>query len=237
MNLFFSDIKSIARSPVLLCSLLSPVIIALFLLYCFPLFSGSYGSGDVIAYMRYYSLTSITLIFAIPFIYGLLFSIIHLKKLHPPGNMGADSPVRIDKSVLISRMALSSALSFILVLPVIYVTDPVSTEGWLRSVYAAFLLAITAPFIFILAVSFSGGWKKKAVSVLYLLFLITVPAGLLLHHPWSYFIFFSQFYWAAWAWVVVTPAESLVYGMISAVITAILTVKCFRHFIRNSGTD
>jgi hypothetical protein len=238
MNLIISDIKSIARAPILLCALLSPLIIALLLLYGFPLLSSAIWSDDAMSYLRYYSLTAISLISSIPFIYGILFSFIHLKELHSVINNEDETLDLSTKSLLISRAALSAILSLVMILPVIYITDAVSTEGWLRSIYAAFLLAITAPFIFIFATGFERdrkGWK--ILFLIAVIFLITVPSGLLLHHPWNYFIFFSPFYWTGWAWVIVSPAESLVYGMISMALTAIFTVICFRNFIRNNGTD
>jgi len=236
MNLFIADIKSIISAPSRLCALLSPVIFTLFLLYLFPFISGFNRPEDALSYGRYYSLTAITLVSAIPFIYGILFSFVHLKEVHPLSSGRADVRIPGTKSILISRMAISSVLSFILVLPVIYITGAVSSEGWLRGIYAAFLLAITAPFIFIFSTCFSHDRKSwKIISLISVIFLITVPSGLLLHHPWNYFIFFSPFYWTGWAWVITSPAESIVYGMISLAITAIFSLICFRDLIRNSG--
>ena len=113
-------------------------------------------------------LTAITLISSIPLIYGLLFSFIHLTESRfrqRADQMNSDAV----SNASYSRMAFSAFLSFIMVLPVIYLTDPVSTEGWLRSIYAAFLLAVMAPFIFLFA---SWLWKRK--SQIIILFLVSV---------------------------------------------------------------
>jgi hypothetical protein len=235
MKLLISDIRSISRVPILFCALFSPVFITLFLLYIFPLISGFTSSDDIFLYKRYYTVTAITLISAIPFIYGLLFSFIHQGEYHSPGNNDEFANKDV-KWHIYMRMGFSVFLSFSIVLPVIYLTDAVSTEGWLRSIYTAFLLAIMASFIFLFIVGFAGMIKNlKVLSLISLIFLITVPSGLLLHHPWNYFAFFSPFYWLSWAWVIASPAESLLYGIISLSVTATCMRIFYRSFLRNSG--
>jgi hypothetical protein len=236
MKLFISDIRFIARRPLLLTALLSPVIFTLFLFYLVPFISGLNRHEDALSYGRYYSLAAITLISAIPFIYGLLFSFVHMNEFHIGSIEGTEFLVTEAKSILISRLVISAVLSFIMVLPAIYITGAVSTEGWLRSIYAAFLLAITTPFIFIFSAGFSGNrTKRKFPALISILFLITVPAGLVLHHPWSYFAFFSPFYWLSWAWVIPSPGDSLIYGIISLVLTSAGILIFYRYFLRNSG--
>ena len=237
MKLFISDIKFIAYRPVLLSAFLSPVIFTLFLLYLFPLISGLNRHEDALSYGRFYTLTAITLVSAIPFIYGILFSFVHLNELHYFSSERAEVHVPGTRSILISRMVISAVLSFILVLPVIYITGAVSSEGWLRSIFVAFLLAVMTPFILLFSVAFAGDRKNwKLIALISVLFLITVPVGLLLHHPWNYFAFFSPFYWLSWAWVIPSPSESLMYGIISLASTSAWMLIFYRYFLRNSGT-
>jgi hypothetical protein len=238
MKSLLSDIKFIASRPLLLTALLSPVIFTLFLLYLFPFISGLTRHEDPLSYGKYYSLTAITLISAIPYIYGLLFSFVHLKEHYSISSPGTEYHIAGTKSVLISMMSVSAVLSFILVLPVIFITGAVSTEGWLRSIYAAFLLGINASFIFIFSTCFASDRKSRTfLSLISLIFLIALPSGLVLHHPWNYFLFFSPFYWSGWAWVIASPSESIVYGMISLTITVIFSAICFSHIIRKSGSS
>jgi hypothetical protein len=235
MKLFISDINYIARRPLLLSALLSPVIFTLFLLYLFPFIAGLTRHEDALSYGRYYSLTAITMISATPYIYGLLFSLVHLKEHYSFSSPGTDYRIAVTKSVLISRMSISAVLSFIMVLPVIFITGAVSTEGWLRSIYAAFLLSMTAPFIFIFSAGLASDRKSwTLLSLISVIFLIALPSGLVLHHPWNYFLFFSPFYWSGWAWVIASPSESIVYGTISLAITAIFCLICFRYIFRKS---
>jgi hypothetical protein len=72
------------------------------------------------------------------------------------------------------------------------------------------------------------------LSVISIMFLVTVPSGLMLHHPWSYFAFFSPFYWISWAWVVASPAESLIYGAISVLITSAGMLIFYRCILKNN---
>ena len=236
MTLIISDIKSVSRVPVLLCAFLSPVFITLFLVYLFPPIFGLTRSADAFTYVQYYSVCSVTLISAIPFIYGLIFSYIHLTEFQSRFNKDTEKPGKYGGRTLLIRMVVSSLISFPMVLTAIYLTDAVSTEGWLRSIFASMLLAIMAPFIFLFVAGFSRGRNnRKLMSIISLIFLITAPAGLLLHHPWNYFAFFSPFYWISWAWVIGSPAESIIYGVISTLIASACMFVCYRCFIKKSG--
>jgi len=236
MKLFISDIRFIARRPLLLTALFSPVIISLFLLSLFPHISGLARYEDAFSWSRYYSVIAVTLISAIPCIYGLLFSFIHLYKLPLADNNKNAISAGEPKWLLKSRIAAVTFLTFGIVLPVIFLTNPVDTEGWVRSIYAAFLLAIMAPFIFLFTACFGCNRKKwKLYSLISLTFLITVPTGLLVHHPWNYLEFFSPFYWLSWAWVIGLPAESLMYGSISLAIAVVSMLFFYRSFLRYSG--
>ena len=235
MSLFNSDIKFIANRPLLLTALVLQVIFTLLLLHFFPFISGLTRLDNAFLFDRYYTVTGITLIAGIPFIYGLLFSFINLKELHSVNNAGDLVRIPVTKTALLGRMSISAILSFIILLPLIYITDAVSTEGWLRSIYAAFLLAITAPFIFLFTSGFARDRKSwRIISLISVIFLITLPSGLLLHHPWNYFIFFSPYYWTGWAWVIASPSESILYGMISLAISVLLSLMCYRHIFRKS---
>jgi hypothetical protein len=233
LKLFISDIRYTIRIPLLLSALLSPVIIALSLLYLYPVVSGFTRSGDMSSNGSYYSVIAVTLISSIPLIYGQLFSFIHLRESGSQSYNRAGKVIMEAKSHLRIRMVISASLCFIFVLPVVYLTDPVSTEGWLRSIYATFLLSVMTLFIFLFAICFTADIKKRKILLLvFALFLITVPSGLLLHHPWNYFIFFSPFYWFSWAWVIASPAESVLYGTISMALTATGMLIICRYLAR-----
>jgi hypothetical protein len=233
LKLFISDIKYILRVPALLFALLWPVIITLFLLYLYPVISGLVRSEAVPSYGRYYTVTAITLIASVPFIYGLLFSFTHMKESHSPGNNIPDTAKKDAGRNLIMRMLYSAFLNFITVLPAVYLTDAVSTEGWLRSIYAAILLTVMTSFIYLFATCIARVIENLKIAILVsAILLVTVPAGLLLHHPWNYFIFFSPFYWVSWAWVIPSPAESLTYGIISLLIAAASMLIFYRYYSR-----
>jgi hypothetical protein len=169
--------------------------------------------------------------------YGLLFSFIHGKQYPASGN---DEGIETDpgRNSLIARLEVSAILSFITALPVIYLTDPVSTEGWLRGIYAALLLAFNAPFIFLLITCCrTGGLRGLVFSILTVMLLLAVPSGLLLHHPWNYLAFFSPFYWVGWAWVITAPGESVLYGIISLAVTAAGIAIFYRVYRRKRGSE
>lgn len=232
-NSFRADIKFVGRDPMLLVAMSAPVIITLLIKLLFPLISGFILSKTGFHFDNYYTVFALTLLPIIPMLLGIVYAFILLDEndthilqviaVTPAGK----------KNFLYMRMITPAFLSFILVLMSIFITNPVPTEGWLRTVFIAFMLSLQAPFIFLFIGSLSGNKVEGlAYSKLYGIFLIAVPLGLILHHPWNYFMFFSPLYWISWSWVTSIPGESLIYGGISLVITLGGIILLFRHFLR-----
>jgi len=217
----------------LLVAMSAPVIIILFVKLVFPLISGFILSKTGFHLENYYTIFALTLLPVIPMLLGIVYAFILLDEndthilqviaVTPAGK----------KNFLYMRMITPAFLSFILVLVSIFITNPVPEEGWLRTVFIAFMLSMQAPFIFLFIGSLAGNKVEGlAYSKLYGIFLIAVPLGLILHHPWNYFMFFSPLYWIGWSWVTSIPGESLIYGGISMVITIGGIILLFRHFLR-----
>ena len=232
-NSFKADIKFIRRDPMLLMAISAPFIIILILKLVFPVLVQFIFSKTSFNLANYYSIVALTMIPVIPLLFGLVYAFILLDEndthilqviaVTPAGK----------KNFLYMRMITPAVLSFIMVLISIIITDPVPGEGWLRTIFVSFLFSIQAPFIFL----FIGGLASNkiegmALSKLYGVFLIAVPLGLILHHPWNYFAFFSPLYWISWAWVTPLPMESLTYGAIALLVTAGCVLMFFRHFLR-----
>lgn len=218
--LFISDMKYIVSVPVLLSGMLSPFLLALFLFLLSLLAPG-----------RYYSLTALTLIAAIPIVYGLVFSQVLIKPGPTISSDRSNEPINF----LTGRITFSAMTGFVVLIPVIFLTDAVPDQGWLRSIYASVLFAVMAPFMLLLSVCLAGTFRQRIILTLVIAaFLIMLPVGLMLHHPWNYFAFFLPFYWAVWAWVIASPAESLLYGIISLGISAVCVFLLYHHFCRRS---
>jgi hypothetical protein len=131
------------------------------------------------------------------------------------------------------KMLVPVFLSFILVLFTIIFTKPVPEEGWLRIIFVSFLLALQTPFTILFIGSITGNKILVfAVSKLHGVFLIAVPIGLMLHQPWNYITFFSPYYWISWAWITAYPGESLLFGVISMVITIGSIILLVRYFLK-----
>jgi hypothetical protein len=177
----------------------------------------------------FYSLIVITLVSVIPVISGIIFAII------PVEDIRISTLVQYDKiNPLYARIIISVSISFVLLFLTIILSKPVPTEGWLRNLFVIFLLAIQAPFVFLLITSFSKNKiSRTVISLLCLIFLIAAPAGVMMHHPWNYFTFFSPLYWIIWTWIVQSPAESMIYASIAILITVCVMIVCIRHFLKN----
>jgi len=183
----------------------------------------------------YYTIIAITLISAIPAVFGFIFAFISLNN-SDLNKLNFDPATPADKkSFLCIRLIVPTLLSIITVFITVLITDPVPSEGWLRSVFVTFLLSVQSPFILLFIVNFSNSRPKVILlSILYGIFLVTVPLGLLIHHPWNYLLFFSPLYWTSWSWVTYSPSESLLYGAISVAISFGCIVWFYSHLLRKN---
>jgi len=236
LNSFTNDCRYIVRDPILMASVLYPLITILFLRFAVPPVSELIFSKTGFRLELYYTIIAITLVSAIPAVFGFIFASLHLNNSEL-NRINIDQAVPANKkSFLYFRMIEAILLSIITVYLTGLITDPVPSEGWLRSLFVTFLLSVQSTFVLLFILSFSGS-RAKAIFLtkLYGIFLITVPLGLLLHHPWNYAIFFSPLYWISWAWVAYTPSESLFYGAISIVISFGFIIWFYRHFTRKNN--
>lgn len=233
LNSFRTDIKFIVRDPMLLLASLAPLFLILFLKFVFPLIADLIYKKFVFDLYSYYSIAAITMVCVIPMLFGMVYAFILLDEndaqilqvisVTPAGRL----------NFLYMRMLVPLFLSFIMILLTIILTQPVPSEGWLRTLFITSLLALQAPFTFLFIGSFSGNKVEGlAFSKLYGVFLIAVPLGLILHHPWHYFAFFSPLYWISWAWVTSYPGESLLFGAISMAITSGSIIIFLRYFLK-----
>jgi len=233
LNSFKADIKFIARDPMLLLAILAPFMLILFLRLVFPLISDFIYIKTAFQLHIYYTIAAITMVSIVPMLFGMAYAFILLDEndLHILQVIAVTPAGK--KNFLYMRMIVPAFLSFIMVLFTIVLTNPVPTEGWLRTVYVSLLLAVQCPFVFLFIGSLAGNKVEGLVlSKFYGIFLVAVPLGLLLHHPWNYFAFFSPLYWVSWAWVTSIPAESLLYGAISMIITLGGILIFFSHFFK-----
>ena len=233
LNSFKADIKFIARDPMLMMAFLAPFMLILFLRLVFPLLSDFIFIKTAFRLYNYYTIAAITMVSVIPMLFGMVYAFILLDE----NDMHILQVISVTpagkKNFLYMRMVMPAFLSFFMVLLTVIMTNPVPTEGWLRTLYISFFLAIQSPFVFLFIGSLARNKiEGLALSKLYGIFLVAVPLGLLLHHPWNYLAFFSPLYWISWAWVISIPGESLIYGTISMVMTFGCILVLFRHFLK-----
>jgi fluoroquinolone transport system permease protein len=232
-----TDMKIISHDIMLLVASLIPFLLIVFLKLVFPILSHFIFLKSGFLLDRYYSLTAITFVSIIPMLFGLVYAFILIDEnyLYIIRDQVVTPATR--RNSLYLRIVVTMTLSFILVLISILITNPVPTEGWLRTVFVIFLLTIQSPFVFLLIGSLAENRiDGLSLSAIYGIFLITVPLGLLLHHPWNYLAFFSPLYWISWTWVVSIPAESFLYGAIATIITSGGIIIFFRHFLRKHAS-
>lgn len=233
INSFKADIKFIARDPMLLMASIAPLFLILLLRLVFPVLSDFIYEKFEFQIFQYYSIAAITMVSLIPMLFGMVYSFILLDESDAHILQVISVTPAGRNNFLYMRMIVPAFLSFILVLLTIFFTNPMPSEGWLRSLFVSILLASQVPFVFLFIGSLARNKVEGlALSKFYGIFLITVPFGLLLHNPWNYLNFFSPLYWISWAWVSQDPVESLMYGGIAVIITAGCVVWLFRHFLK-----
>jgi hypothetical protein len=233
-SLYRSGIKSFVRDPIFLLASLASFFLILLLQFGFSLISDFIFTTTGFNLDNYYTIVAITLISAIPILFGIACGLMFLYKTDLHFLQLIDvTPAGKRNYMIIKRMIGPAFITFIMLLFSFILTNPVPSEGWLRTLFVSSMLSIQCPFVFLFIGSL-GGSKVRALvlSNLYGIFLIAVPLGLLLHHPWNYFAFFSPLYWISWALVSSNPFESLVYGTISMIITIGFILIFFRRFLR-----
>ena len=208
-------------------SVLSFLVILFLLKIVFPLLGQLTFSKTGFQVSSYYSFIAITLICFVPYLIGMLYANV-LRDIQSSDLPAAPFSL---KSFLLVRMFLVAFISFVFVLLTIFLVKPVPTEGWLRNLFAACLLSFQAPFVcLMICIPVEKKVNRIPVFILICILLITVPFGLLVHHPWNYFVFFSPLYWLSWAWIVRSPVESLIYGSISIFLTFGAIVLLYRNY-------
>jgi hypothetical protein len=217
-----------------------PVAILLLVIIILPVFFPVLSHSEYLKHRiepdKYFTLISITLVSMVPMLAGLAYGRAMLQKERPvKGAFQEESAADTSCSVYI-RLFTLLVISFILIILSIFIINPVPSQGWLRTLYAAILLSFQAPAGFLYPRI--RDLKKIAwidMSVLYWLFLIALPVGLLLHHPWNRIACFSPYYWIAWAWMLKSPNGSMIYGSIAVIFTSIVITVLLRLFLRRSA--
>jgi fluoroquinolone transport system permease protein len=237
LKLARSDCRIIAHDPVILSLLSGPLLIIIILKLFFPVFSDIVYSKSGFHIKEYYPVIAITLVCLIPYLNGMIY--LHILR-HGNGYLSSDRKATPDRSdsFLLIRMFFIVFQSFVFILLTILLINPVSSEGWLRNLFAACLLSFQAPFICLMIRTLVlKKMKQIPVFIVSIIFLIAVPFGLLVHHPWNYLVFFSPFYWVAWAWIIRIPAEGFIYGAISVIITSVALTVFLSSLLRKKVSE
>ena len=232
LGIIRSDIKKGFHSWSLFLILVTPVLLILLMLFAVPWLAGLFLSGQGVDLYRYYSLIGISTASLIPVFAGLFYALVSIQGF----NINASYEPHPQQSRTPLQVRIISAFLLCLVYSLLFVftADPVPGEGWIRNSFAAILFALQAPFVFLLF-RYMAGRKKRLILFYALCFLLVaaLPVGLLLRQPWHYFTFLSPFYWIGWAWVIEAPLESMAYGAISIIITALFVyLPCRLIFAR-----
>lgn len=230
-----AEIKSIARDRVNLVAVITAILLIIFLRFLFIPFSRFLSLNTGISIGSYYSVIAITLVSLIPILTGALNSSMVLVDVNSLFIQHSNALSSVEHKNLLFRKTIYSAfLSFAMLWLTIFFTDPVPSEGWLRTVYISGMLSVQAP-LMLLIISTTSVTRLKhiVVSLLVAALIATIPYGLLIHHPWNYVAFFSPFYWIGWAWVTDSPKESLLYGLICMMITCGCIFWFLTRYLRN----
>jgi hypothetical protein len=122
-------------------------------------------------------------------------------------------------------------LSFLSVLIMVRILDPVPSEGRYRTFFIMILISLASLFNYSLLKVSCRNQVCRILQTILILILVSMVFGLELHRPWSYLMFVSPFYWTGWAWIIPSPVESFAYSAIALVLSgfymlfAVLVIK------------
>jgi hypothetical protein len=235
LNSFKTDCRYIVRDPVLMAAALYPLIVILLLRLAINPVSDLIFLKTGFRLEIYYTIIAITLISVIPLLVGFIYAVTDIDKTVSNKDNSLSLTPADKKSFLFFRLMEPALFSFIMILIVTLFTDPVPSEGWLRSVFISLLLSVQSSLVLLFIRSFAGSRIKAIVLLkIYGILLVVVPLGLLLHHPWNYLLFCFPYYWLSWAWVTYSPSESLFYGAISIAISFGCIVWFYTHLLKEN---
>lgn len=231
-NYLKTDFRFICRDPILLLASFMPVILIFLMRYLFPWLTEYIYSKSSFNLSEYYPVVAISIVSIIPMFYGMVYAFVFLDENDSHNIREISVNPKVKRDFLYMRMLLSAFLSLVMVLVSIFIIDPVESEGWLRNIYISVLLATQAPFIFLFIGCLAEN-KTEAFALAKLcgVFLVAVPLGLILYHPWNYIMFYSALYWVSWAWIIPSALLSFIYGAIALIITGGSIFLFFRYFL------
>ncbi len=236
LNSLITDLKFIARDPMLLVASVAPALLVVLLRLVFPLAADLLIRNTGFDLYLYYPVVAITFITLIPMLIGMVYAFILLDENDTHILQVISVTPAGKKYFILMRMIMPVILSFIFTVFAISLTNPVPSEGWLRTLVITVLFSTQSTFIFLFIGSMAGDKiEGLALTKLYGIFLVAVPIGLILHHPWNYLAFFSPSYWIAWSWIVPSPVYSIWYAVIAVLLTSAGMIFFLRHFIRKKN--
>lgn len=232
LNSLTTDFKFIARDPMLLVASVAPVLLVIILRLVFPQAADILLRNTGFDLYLYYPVVAITFITLIPMLIGMVYAFILLDENDTHILQVISVTPAGKRNFILMRMIIPVILSFVFTIIAIAFTDPVPTEGWLRTLVITVLFSTQSTFIFLFIGSLAGDKiEGLALTKLYGIFLVAVPLGLIVHHPWNYLAFFSPSYWIAWSWIVPSPVYSIWYAIIAVLLTSAGMIFFLRHFI------
>jgi hypothetical protein len=139
-DLLKTDLKLIIHRPVLISAILIPLLLVTVLKFVFPFISVLISSENRLQPENYFTIISIILIFSIPIVVGFILAsgFSHRNLLSSPTHNNRKEI----HAIFFVRLLETLFLSFVLVLIAINITDPIPSEGWLRSLYISALLSL-----------------------------------------------------------------------------------------------
>jgi hypothetical protein len=227
---FLEDLKTISLNYSIIIPLCVIFLISIIIPFCLHVVTHHEYLYHGEQPAKYYTLISITLVTLIPVLTGIAWGRLMAEKTHQVSIKSSIKGAGYNSDSTYVRIFTSLLISFILIILSIWLLKPVPSQGWLRTLYAAGLLSVQAPFVLILVGSMANKLNTgQGLIKCYWILLIALPLGLLVHHPWNYFAFLSPFYWIAWAWMIKPPVQAIICGSIALVLSSVFLFILMRY--------
>jgi hypothetical protein len=226
------DIRAGAGSKLLAVIGLVPLFLLLLIKFGFLPLSRFFSSTTGFDFSGYYSLIALTAAAVVSSIPGVYFAFICLQPAERKKSADGTTASSGYTGILNVRAWAALVVSFVFGCLFNIVTDPIPAEGPLRMIYVSFLLSFQSLTALVFIVALSRSFLQGILmSKLYGIMLIVLPIGLVLESPWNILVFFSPYYWIAWAWLTEIPLQAFYYGAVSIGISFLL-VSYLWHIYR-----
>jgi len=230
------DLLQIRKDPMLMISMIAPILIWLILKYGFPflaVFALEQWEVDINLYFMH---TGVAMLALIPMLFGMIYGFMLLDE-RDDGIITAISVTPLGKSgYLAIRMTIPVILSVIAVLVYCYTLNLAGQLSFIQHIILSLILSLNAPILLLFLGAFADNKVEGiAISKGFGLLLTAMLIDYIVPPPWDWLAGYSPLFWLERAYFSIGLNDFFFYTLIAFLAHILLFGWLFRKFNRKNG--